>query len=65
MSDIALLFARDPLKMSDSDIDQIIEAMRAKRHLFNSAPAGPKPKLTKAEAEVSSKLSNIDLDLGL
>lgn len=67
MSDIAILFARDPLKMSDADIDQLIAAMREKRHLFVAGPMKPtaSAKLTKAETEVSTKLANIDLGLDL
>jgi hypothetical protein len=65
MSDIATLFARDPLKMTDADIDKIIETMREKRHLFNSAPQPKGNKLTKKEEEVSSGLKlDLNLDLG-
>lgn len=64
--DIAVLFARDPEKMSDADIDAIIEHYRSKRHLFNSAPAGSKPaKLTEKEAKTKTDLSGLTLDLKL
>lgn len=63
-TDIALLFARDPLKMTNEDIDALIAAMREKRHLFTSAPAAKGSKLTKKESEVADKLS-LKLDLGL
>lgn len=62
-TDINELFSRDPLKLSDQDIDAIIEEMRKKRHMFNSAPS-PKAaskSLTKGQ-EKASKL-NIELDL--
>lgn len=64
-TDIATLFARDPEKMSEADIDAIIEAMRAKRHLFLSGPVKKTPALTKKEAEVTKDLSNLSLDLKL
>lgn len=36
MSDIAELFARDPLKLTKTDITKIIEEMRKSRHAFNA-----------------------------
>lgn len=65
MTDIAVLFARDPEKMSDADIDAIIAAMREKRHLFVQGPQEKKPTLTKKEAAVQKDLSNLSLDLKL
>jgi hypothetical protein len=61
MSDINELFSRDPLSLTDTHVDQIIEKYREARHLFNSgavtakkkAPASKKPAL------------NLDLDLKL
>jgi hypothetical protein len=63
MSDIATLFARDPEKMSEADIDALIAAMREKRHIFNSGPAPMATKLTKKETEVTNKL-DLKIDLG-
>lgn len=63
MSDIAILFARDPEKMSEADIDAIIESMREKRHLFVSGPVAKGSKLTAKEEEIKNTL-NLDLDLG-
>jgi len=63
MSDIAILFARDPEKMSEADITAIIEAMREKRHLFNSGPVAKGAKLTAKEEEVKNSL-DLSIDLG-
>lgn len=63
-TDITTLFARDPLSLTDEDIDKIIEEMRKKRHLFKSAPAsGNAPKKTQKEEKAAAL--NIKLDLGL
>jgi hypothetical protein len=64
-TDISILFARDPLKHTDQDIDRIIAKMREARHTFNSTPAraaSSGPKLTAKEQD-ASKLS-LKLDLG-
>ena len=63
MSDMTELFSRDPLGLTNEEIDQIIEEMRAKRHLFQSAPASTKakPKVSKTQ-EAALKL---DLDIKL
>lgn len=62
MSDLAQLFARDPLKLTDDDIKSIIEEMRKSRHAFNAgnAKAGstkPKTEKQKAIASLAEKLS--------
>lgn len=65
-ADIATLFARDPEKMSEADIDAIISVMREKRHIFNKAPVDKKaPKLTAKEEKVTKDLNNLTLDLKL
>jgi hypothetical protein len=63
MSDITELFSRDPLSLSDQDIDAIIEEMRSKRHLYNANPAAVagKAKLTEKEKSLSSL--NIEIKL--
>ena len=64
--DVATLFARDPEKMSEADIEAIITVMREKRHIFNQAPIDKKaPKLTAKEEKVSKELNNLTLDLKL
>lgn len=62
-TDISILFARDPLKHTEQDIDRIIAKMREARHTFNSAPtrgaAAPKA------AAKPSPLAGMKLDLDL
>lgn len=64
MSDIAALFARDPLKMSDEDIDRIISTMRERRHQFNTGAIKSAAKLTKKEEEVSGLKLDLNLNIG-
>ena len=50
--DIAVLFARDPLSLSDQDIDRIIEHTRARRKTFDPEKI-VKPKVpTKTEKKI-------------
>ena len=64
MTDVTELFSRDPLSLTNEDIDQIIEEMRKKRHLFQSAPATkPKAAPKKTKAQASALKLDIDLDL--
>lgn len=52
MSDLATLFARDPLSLDDKDFQSIIEQFRASRHQFNlgNKQAGStKPKTEKQQ----------------
>lgn len=64
MTDVAELFARDPLKLTTPDIDAIIEHMRKARAQFNlGVKAEPKAKPAKA---AKTPLGQIDLsELGL
>jgi len=61
-TDLAELFARDPLSLSEADIDAIIERLRAKRHEFNltgKAPrsaAGRKPSKPSPNADLAAQL---------
>ena len=50
-TDIAVLFARDPLKLTRAEVDAIIAALRDKRRTFGqAAPTRARPKApTKAE----------------
>lgn len=65
MTDINELFSRDPLKLTNEDIDAIILHMREKRAQFNSGALTPKkkaePKLTTAQS-AALKL-NLDFKL--
>lgn len=64
-TDINLLFNRDPLSLTDDDIDKIIMEYRKRRASFNAAPAvaaGAKGKsLTDKEKAVSSLKIELDL----
>jgi hypothetical protein len=62
MTDIAELFARDPLLLSQQDIETIVAEMRKSRHAFNAGnmKAGstkPKTEKQKAVAALSEKLN--------
>lgn len=62
MSDIAELFARDPLQLSQQDIETIVVEMRKSRQSFNAGnmKAGstkPKTEKQKAVAALSDKLN--------
>jgi len=62
MTDLAELFSRDPLKLTDDNIRSIIEEMRKSRHAFNAgnAKAGstkPKTEKQKTIASLAEKLN--------
>lgn len=62
MTDLAELFARDPLQLTDDNIRSIIEEMRKSRHAFNAgnAKAGstkPKTEKQKAIASLAEKMN--------
>jgi len=63
--DINELFARDPLSLTDEEIDSIIAEYRKKRQLFKSNPAAltskKKPKITAKEE--ATKGLDLDIDL--
>ena len=63
MSDIAELFARDPLNLSRADIDAIITYYRSARANFilGEKQAGSTKKL-KAASEPKPKMTALDLD---
>jgi hypothetical protein len=61
MSDLAELFARDPLTLTDPDISKIIEEMRKSRHAFNlgnmmAGSTKPKTEKQKQIIDLGSKL---------
>lgn len=61
-SDIATLFERDPLSLSEKDIQSIVEYLRKSRENFMQA--GPKP--ARSSKEPAKKVTNLSLDdLGL
>lgn len=62
-TDIFELFARDPQKHSDTDIQEMVAYFRSKRHLFNSGvsmagktkPSTAKPDVVEAAKGLSLK----------
>lgn len=69
MSDIAELFARDPLDLTDQDLDTIIAKLRASRAAFNAgekSAGSMKPKATKKALDpnkpIPAKVTQISLD---
>lgn len=68
MTDIAELFARDPMQLSEQDLDQIIRAFREMRGQFNlgaKAAGSTKPKTEKQIKENAfvKSLGELDLDI--
>lgn len=63
MADIAELFARDPLSLTEEDLTHIVEEMRKSRHAFNlgNLKAGS----TKPKTEKQKKLSDLASGLGI
>jgi cytochrome c553 len=57
-----MLMVRDPLKLNEQDIDQLIAHYRSLRHTYNSAPAAAPVKLTaKEKATEGLNLGGLDL----
>lgn len=65
MSDLATLFARDPLSLTKPEIRSIIEEMRKSRHAFNAGnmkAGSTKPPTEKQKAMMSlSEKLKIDI----
>lgn len=65
-TDINELFSRDPLKLTDENIDQIIAEFRKRRNLFNANPAaaaGTAAGKTLTAKEKAASSLKIELDL--
>lgn len=67
MSDIQELFARDPLKLTKSDISEIVERFRQSRHQFNlgNKTAGKTKPPTEKEKKLLDLASTLNLKLDL
>jgi len=65
MSDLAELFARDPLKLTDDDITAIITEMRKSRHAFNAgnAKAGSTKPKTEKQKTIASLAEKMNINL--
>ena len=64
-TDLAQLFARDPLKLSDADIKSIVEEMRKSRHAFNAgnAKAGSTKPKTEKQKQIASLAEKMNISL--
>lgn len=58
MKDIAVLFARDPLKLTTDDIDTIIKEIRKRRDSFSTAAPS-----RKRETKTSKLLQGLDVEI--
>lgn len=65
MSDIAELFARDPLLLTRDDIRSIIEEMRKSRHAFNAgnAKAGSTKPKTEKQKQISALSEKLNITI--
>lgn len=65
MTDIATLFARDPLDLTKEDITSIIEEMRKSRHAFNlgNVKAGSTKPPTAKQKATNDLLGKLDISL--
>lgn len=62
MSDMTTLFFKDPLEMTNEDIDAIIEKMREQRAQFKKLPAKTAG-TTAATKAVKAGLGDLKLDI--
>jgi len=66
MSDLATLFATDPLNLTDDDIDAIVKAYAERRNQFKLTGKAPTKAMKEADAETREAVKSIDLgSLGL
>ena len=65
MTDIAALFARDPLSLTKDDITAIITEMRKSRHAFNlgNSKAGSTKPPTAKQKQLSELSAKLDISL--
>ena len=64
MTDINEMFSRDPLDLTNSNIDEIIAEFRKRRHLYNSSPAKAKVASTTLTAKQQA-VSSLKIELKL
>ena len=67
MSDLAVLFARDPLTLTQSDLSTIVSEMRKSRHQFNAGnmKAGSTKPKTDKQKSLDALASTLNLDLSI
>ena len=61
-TNIAVLFARDPLELTRSDIDNIIAELRKRRKTFGTAPT-PVAKRETKKAKLVEGLDDVEIKL--
>lgn len=64
-TDIAVLFARDPLQLTRADIDKVILALRAKRKTFGVPVEKPKRASPRRATKSDKLLEGLDVDIEL
>ncbi len=65
MTDLATLFARDPLSLTQADITTIVEEMRKSRHAFNAGnmrAGSTKPK-TEKQKTLAALATGLDISI--
>jgi hypothetical protein len=64
-TDIAELFARNPLELTKDDISTIITEMRKSRHAFNAGnmKAGSTKPLSEKQQQIASLASKLDISI--
>lgn len=65
MIDLSVLFARDPLSLTKSDITALIEAYRKSRHQFvlGNATAGRTKPLSAKQQKIATLADKLDIKL--
>ncbi len=65
MTDLATLFARDPLSLTQEDISTIVTEMRKSRHAFNAGniKAGSTKPKTEKQKSLAALASNISISI--
>lgn len=65
MTDIATLFARNPLDLTTEDLTAIIEEMRKSRHAFNAGnmKAGSTKPKTEKQKQLASIADKLDIKI--
>jgi hypothetical protein len=65
VSDLATLFARNPLELTRTDIDTIVAEMRKSRHAFNlgNMKAGSTKPLSPKQKELKSLGDSLNINI--
>lgn len=63
MSDMATLFATDPLKLTRDDLAEMVKEFRSSLHLFKTQGVAPKAAKPAKPSKITSSLSLDDLGI--